>query len=385
MVLINISRKLLFCLLVITLFTQCKTEEDIQLPLNESISLFTLDDYYTQNEILESTIDSILLLMTEDERLSQLIISSMGAGTNTYPELSDQVRNNIIGGAVFLGKNEALKNKTTSLQNESRWPLLFSLDAEPSLINSRVTDLTQKFKNTASTIDENEAMQVSMDIASVLASYGIHQNYAPVADLSANVSVINKRSYGNDPADVMNKTNKFIEEHQANGIVATSKHFPGHGNAKGDSHKNLVSINDLNSELKIFESNIDNKVLSVMIGHIAIENGEYGTNGKPSSISQAVITNLLRKKLNFDGIIITDAMNMKGVTQFENCDMKALEAGVDLVLMPKDPNELIKTIKLKVSTSDQLKTQIEESIRRVIRLKLCLGIFKEHHIDKPLI
>lgn len=363
------------------LFVHCRGDKEIRLPLKESISLFTLDDYFSSNKALELSSDSIFILMSENDRLSQLIISSTGAGTNNFKELEEQVKTKLIGGAVFLGKNTKLSQKTNHLQQMSRWPLLFSLDAEPSLINSRVTDLTQNFNKTVTTKNATEAMDISMEIANILSSLGIHQNYAPVSDISNNVSVINHRSYGKDLEDVIKKSNAFISEHQVNGIVATAKHFPGHGSAKGDSHKNLVSIPNIKKEIDIFKSNIQNNVISIMIGHIAIENGEFNTNGKPSSISKKVVTNLLRTELGFKGIIITDAMNMKGVTQFKDADINALKAGADLVLMPQNPKELIQSLKSEMRNSIDFKNQIEKSIKRVIRLKLCLGLFREEHIN----
>ncbi|MDF1697841.1 MAG: glycoside hydrolase family 3 N-terminal domain-containing protein [Saprospiraceae bacterium] len=378
---IYINRNLYLFLIMCILFVHCRGDKEIRLPLKESISLFTLDDYFSSNKALELSSDSIFILMSENDRLSQLIISSTGAGTNNFKELEEQVKTKLIGGAVFLGKNTKLSQKTNHLQQMSRWPLLFSLDAEPSLINSRVTDLTQNFNKTVTTKNATEAMDISMEIANILSSLGIHQNYAPVSDISNNVSVINHRSYGKDLEDVIKKSNAFISEHQVNGIVATAKHFPGHGSAKGDSHKNLVSIPNIKKEIDIFKSNIQNNVISIMIGHIAIENGEFNTNGKPSSISKKVVTNLLRTELGFKGIIITDAMNMKGVTQFKDADINALKAGADLVLMPQNPKELIQSLKSEMRNSIDFKNQIEKSIKRVIRLKLCLGLFREEHIN----
>lgn len=377
----NTNSALYFLLFLSFLFSRCNTNEEITLPLSESISIFSLEDYYEDNSLLNNTIDSIYLLMTPEDRLSQLIISSMGEGTNNIDELIEQAKKGTIGGAVFLGGNRKLLSTTVQLQEYSKWPLLLSLDAEPSLINGRLSDLEQSFKKTSEAKNIENVINVSMEIAEILQSLGIHQNYAPVSDLAINKSIINKRSYGNNVEDVKSKTNAFIEEHQSSGIVATAKHFPGHGNAKGDSHNKLVSIHDLNEELEIFKSNIQSKVISIMVGHIAIDNGEFATNGKPSSISKNVITNLLRKKLGFNGIIITDAMNMKGVTQFKNADFKAMEAGVDLILMPQNPKNLIQQVKKAMIISAEFDKELQASVKRIIRLKLCLGLFTIDHIS----
>lgn len=367
---------------MVLLFNRCTLNEEVSLPLNESISIFSLDNFYEENIILANTIDSIYNIMSPADRYSQLIISSMGAGTNKYNQLRDEAKNNSIGGAVFLGKNTNLIDKTSQLQNDSKWPLLFSLDAEPSLINKRLTDLDQSFNKTSEAKNVEEVINVSMEIAGILQSQGIHQNYSPVSDLAINKSIINKRSYGSDIEDVKSKTNAFIIEHQSSGIIATAKHFPGHGNAKGDSHKKLVSIDELNEELQTFKSNISNNVISIMIGHIAVKGGGYSTDGKPASLSHKVITQLLKNKLNFKGVVVTDAMNMQGVTNFKDADLRALESGVDLVLMPKDPQELILLIQQKIKHSEDFKYQIETSIKKIIRLKLCLGLYTQKHIAR---
>ncbi len=376
----NINKLITFLVITLFLYAGCNVNEEISLPLKDSISVFTLDNFYEENTLLNSTIDSIYLLMSPHDRISQMIISSTGAGTNNYDQLSSEAQNGSIGGAVFLGKNSNLGKRIALLQQESRWPLLLSMDAEPSLINSRLTDLDQVFEKTSKAKNMTDVKNISMEIAEILLSIGIHQNYAPVSDLSANRSVINHRSFGNDVLDVKSKTNAFIQEHQLSGVVATVKHFPGHGNAKGDSHEILVSINDLNEELDIFKSNIESNVISVMVGHISVKTGEFATSGHPSSISREITTNLLKNKLGFKGIVITDAMNMKGVTSFENADLKAIEAGNDLVLMPKDPHMLISQIKQKATASKEFRKQIKTSIKKIIRLKLCLGLFKESHL-----
>ena len=375
----NISKKifLFFCLSII--WVAC-TEEEIQLPLEETIHLFNLEDYLSDNRVLDQTVDSIYLLMNEDDRYGQVISLSSGAGTLTREELSEEITQNTYGGAVFLGSNKNLKDFTAELQSATNWPLLLSLDAEPSLINGRLADLKQKFEHTSETANDQEAAAVSLEIAEILSGIGISQNYAPVSDFGSNTSVINKRSYGGDIDEVISRTNAFIREHQSRGVVSTAKHFPGHGSAKGDSHKKLVSIPDVNEELEVFKSNIKQGVLSVMVGHIAVENGTYATSNHPSSISGKVVTDLLRNKLAFKGLIVTDAMNMKGVTQFENADLKALQAGIDMVLMPSDPHTLKKQIKREVLQSKLFADQIKASVKRVIRLKVCLGLFTEDHI-----
>ena len=377
----NISKKIFLLFSLSIAFVSCNEEKEIQLPLEETIHLFTLEDYLTDNQVLDNTVDSIYLLMNENDRYGQVISLSSGAGTLTRKELSEQITLNTYGGAVFLGSNKNLKDFTAELQSASNWPLLLSLDAEPSLINGRLSDLEQTFKHTSETVDTRDAAAVSLEIAEILSEMGISQNYAPVADFGSNTSVINKRSYGSDGDTVKARTNAFIREHQSKGVVATSKHFPGHGSAKGDSHKKLVSIPDLNDELEVFKSNINQGVLSVMVGHIAVENGAYATSNYPSSISKKIVTDLLRNELAFKGLIVTDAMNMKGVTQFENADLKALQAGIDMVLMPSSPLDLIKQIKNEVLQSEVFANQIEASVKRVIRLKVCLGLFTEDHIS----
>ncbi|MFZ1462332.1 MAG: glycoside hydrolase family 3 N-terminal domain-containing protein, partial [Ignavibacteria bacterium] len=149
------------------------------------------------------------------------------------------------------------------------------------------------------------------------------------------------------------------------------------GNVNGDRHKELVFINGELKELDVFKEMVKIGVLSIMVGHIAIEkNGKYNPVGFPSTLSRKIVTDLLKNELGFKGLIITDAMNMEAVTKFPSPSLKAIEAGCDMVLMPSDEAKLINTVKEKMDKDPVFMKQIYESVRKIIRVKLSISNFK---------
>ena len=158
-------------------------------------------------------------------------------------------------------------------------------------------------------------------------------------------------------------------------VIATAKHFPGHGNVSGDSHNKVVYINGELKELWIFKEAIDAGVISVMAGHIAIKNNpQYNTDGVPATMSRKIIQGLLRDELGFKGLIVTDGMNM-GAVKISNASLKAFKAGCDLLLMEPDERGLHSAIMNEISSNDEMRTQMEGSVKRIIRAKVCLGLW----------
>jgi beta-N-acetylhexosaminidase len=182
------------------------------------------------------------------------------------------------------------------------------------------------------------------------------------------------RSFGAVPANIIPWSNAFIQQTQKNGIIATAKHFPGHGLVSGDTHKELQVIDGELKEIKNYPKLIEDGVLSVMIGHLAVKNNaKYDTKGLPSTLSSVIVTDLLRNEMKFKGLIVTDAMNMGGVTAIPNCDVKAVEAGCDIVLMPVDAKKAFAQILKKYRTDANFKKQVDASAKRIIRMKLAVG------------
>ena len=169
----------------------------------------------------------------------------------------------------------------------------------------------------------------------------------------------------------------FIENTQKQNIVATAKHFPGHGLVSGDTHKELQTITGEMLEVKNYPALIENGVLSIMIAHIAVRNNaKYDTQGLPSTLSEKIVTKLLRDSLGFKGLIVTDAMNMGGVNSVPLSSSKAVRAGCDIILMPADVTKTLAEL-LNLYRKDPLfKQRVDESAKRIIRMKIALGLIK---------
>jgi beta-N-acetylhexosaminidase len=159
-------------------------------------------------------------------------------------------------------------------------------------------------------ISIEEVNSVAATISKDLNAIGINYNFSPVVDMSANQTV-GFRSFGAKPENIIPWSNAFIQETQRNNILATAKHFPGHGLVSGDTHKELQVIDGPLKELQNYPLLIKNGVLSIMIAHIAVKNNsQFDTKGLPSTCSETIVKGLLRDSLGFKGLIVTDAMNM---------------------------------------------------------------------------
>ncbi len=204
-------------------------------------------------------------------------------------------------------------------------------------------------------------------INEIVKRVGVQLNFAPVVDIATNKSVINKRSFGSDPATIETLSGQFVKTSQDAGIAATLKHFPGHGAVKGDSHKQSVFIDGPLTELNTFKALIqsDAPPVAVMVGHIIVRNNpKYNTNGLPATLSPVIVTDLLRKELGFEGIITTDALNMEAAAKVPDADWKSVLAGVDLVLMPANAKALNKRIADALGKNDALSHQLEASVKK---------------------
>ncbi len=217
-------------------------------------------------------------------------------------------------------------------------------------------------------------------INEIVKRVGVRLNFAPVVDIAANKSVINKRSFGSNPDTIITLSGQFVKTSQDAGIATTLKHFPGHGAVKGDSHKQSVYIDGALTELNTFKALIQSETppIAVMVGHIIVKNNErYNTKGLPATLSPVIVTDLLRHELGFEGIITTDALNMEAAAKVPDADWKAVQAGVDLVLMPADARALNKRIVDALAKNDAVSRQLEASIKRIIKLKLALAAYEQ--------
>ncbi|MEX2596312.1 MAG: glycoside hydrolase family 3 N-terminal domain-containing protein [Salibacteraceae bacterium] len=357
---------LLFTSLLLAGSTSCQSRK----------ATFSLQDFYSEDEALNEQVNIVYDNLNESERIAQMIISSLGRLGKPYAEVKPLIERHKVGGIIFLsGDPEEFKRQIFSINEASLgFPLLMSMDAEPSLFNRRMPG-TPDIPPTNELRSEQDIFNAVSIINASLKDIGFQHNYAPVVDVSPNNEAIGNRSMGSDSASIVPLASTFIKATQKDQIVATAKHFPGHGRVAGDTHKKLVYIDGELTEVGIYEPLIEAGVLSIMVGHIAVENNaKYTTAGLPSTLSPIIVNQLLRNEMKFDGIIVTDAMNMGAVSEIENATLLAAKAGCDLILMPPDEAGTLTSILDETKQNPAFKSQVEQSVKRIIRLKLCLGM-----------
>ncbi|MBB77874.1 MAG: hypothetical protein CL844_02595 [Crocinitomicaceae bacterium] len=346
--------------------------------LPQKKSNYNLESYLTQDKSLDKKVEEIFESLNLNSLIGQLIMPACGRLGQKIDTIKALLNDQIIGGVLLLNgtKNEFYKwieeyNKINKEKNNL--PLLYSADAEPSLVNRKIIGSTPVSKANAIS-NLSQVKEVAEIISSDLNNIGINYNFAPVVDVAKNKTV-GYRGFGSNPENIIPFSNAFIKQTQSQNIIATAKHFPGHGLVSGDTHKSLQIINGELKELKNYPPLINKGVLSIMVAHIAVKNNkEFNTNGAPATTSSIIVQDLLRDSLGFKGLIVTDAMNMGGVANYPNAIVKAIYAGCDIILMPKDTRKAHYQIKAEYIKNKTFKTKVNKSVRRIIRMKICLGI-----------
>ena len=377
---IKSSLQFLFFLLVISACAQTDTSEPSPSKNHKKHKAdFCLNDYLSENDTLDKYVDSIFQTLNETEIVAQLIMPAVGRLGQSKETIDKLSKDHLIGGVLMLnGTKKQFSDWIVGFESDNKshgnLPFLYSADAEPSLVNRKIIGSTPVKK--ANEIDSiAEVSFVANTISKDLNDIGINYNFSPVVDMSPNKTV-GYRSFGKDPDNIIPWSGAFITSTQENNIIATAKHFPGHGLVSGDTHKSLQVIDGKLQEIKNYPPLIKNGLLSVMVAHIAIKNNPlYETNGLPSTCSKKIVTDLLRDSLGFKGLIVTDAMNMGGVRNVSDNSVKAIKAGCDILLMPVDARKAHSEILMEYSKENkEFKRSVEESVRRIIRMKVCLGL-----------
>lgn len=339
---------------------------------------FTLADFYDYDPDLERKVDEIFATLNDTLIVGQMIVPAVGEHGKKTEHVVALAEKGMIGGVLLLNGTvstfSGFVHQFDSIAKANGYLRpIYSADAEPTLIRYKIKETT-KVPKTNEIKTAEEVTSVAKTISSDLNKIGITQNFAPVIDASPNQTVSN-RSFGLNMDTVITFSNLFIDETQKNQIIATAKHFPGHGFVKGDTHKQLVYIDGEMKEVRNYVPVIENGVLSIMVAHIAVKNNEaYNTNGLPSTCSRTIVTDLLKGELDFRGLVITDAMNMGGVVDVPNSGLKAIMAGCDQLLMPVKEVEDVYDILNEMQVNQDFKQQVYTSVKKIIRLKICLGI-----------
>lgn len=376
--------RLLFALTLL-IFTSCAQDDDTteinywnDIVKSKPEPPINLDAFLTNHRGLQEKVDSVFKTLDDRAIIAQLLMPAAGRLGQSEERISYLLENRYIGGIILLnGTKQQFKDWVIEYEAKNKelgnLPFLYSADAEPSLVNRKIIGSTTVARaNKIKTIEE--ARKISETISNDLNDIGINYNFSPVVDLSPNKTV-GYRGFGTDPKNIIPFSNAFIEQSQKQNIIATAKHFPGHGLVSGDTHKSLQVIDGELKEIQYYPELIKNGVLSIMVAHIAVKNNSaFGTNGSPATLSEVIIKDLLRDSLGFKGLVITDAMGMGGVVKVPNSNVKAIAAGCDILLMPKDSQKAHEEILAKFNTDPEFKKQVEIASKRVIRMKICLGL-----------
>ncbi len=344
-----------------------------------------------QSELVEKEnrwVDSVFKTLSLEEQIGQLfMVAAFYNDSIQINQTINLIKNQGIGGVIFFkGTAKKQAKQTNHYQSLSRIPLLVGLDAEWGL-NMRLEKTINfpKQMTLGALKDTVLIYEMGLEIGRQLQRIGVHINFAPVVDVNNNPNnpVIGYRSFGENPQAVASKAIAYMQGLQAAGIIANAKHFPGHGDTNKDSHVTLPVINhNLNRlnqvELYPFNKIIEAGIQSIMVAHLHVP--ALGSKAKlPTTLSPSVVTEKLRKDMKFKGLIVTDALNMKGVTKFYRpgeVDLKALAAGNDLLLYPLDVEKGIERIKQAIEENDSIVTKslIEKKVRKILKAKFKAGL-----------
>jgi len=358
--------------------------------------------------------DKMLKKMSVEEKVGQLVQIGINArfinqDSDFFQDLKRQVTQNKLGGIVFFGapmyETVHLANR---MQENAEIPLLIALDAETG-IGMRFQDAANFPWNmaVAATGNTDYAYKMGVITGREAKAMGIMQVYAPVLDVNNNADnpVINVRSYGEDPEMVARFGAAFVQGVQSQGVIATGKHFPGHGDTDVDSHRGLPVINvsreRLNKiELVPFKRAIEAGIGSIMVAHIGMpqidpteikplpnairtdtDEEVISENATvPATLSPKIQTEILRQQLGFKGLIVTDAMSMSGLTLYvsqEEAGVQAVLAGSDLLEKPADVDAMIRGLREAAKSGRISQTRLDESVRKILAWKHELGLFNQ--------
>ena len=352
--------------------------------------------------IIENAVEK----MTVKEKVGQMLMPDFRTWngknvTQMLPEIKQLVKDYHLGGVILFRENVETTEQTTKLVHDyqaaaEKYGLLMTIDQEGGIV-TRLQSGTDMPGNMALGAARSEELtrKVSSAIGEELHSLGINMNLAPSLDVNNNPDnpVIGVRSFGGDPALVANMGKAYIKGLQDTGIAATAKHFPGHGDTAVDSHLGLPEVpHDLERlkkvELYPFQQAMDAGIDAIMTAHVTfpkIDNTKAvskqdGTEiSIPATLSEKVLTGLMREEMGYQGVIITDAMNMQAISShFGPVDaaIRTVKAGTDIVLMPVGLKDAAEGLYNAVKTGEISEKRINQSVKRILTLKVKRGIIK---------
>lgn len=319
------------------------------------------------------------LFMITPEALTDMT-TVVRAGDTTREKLSERA----VGGLIYFSQNienaEQLTEMLSNTRSSSKYPILLAVDEEGGTVSrvaqSGLAENVGNMSEIGSTGDAAKAQEAGMTVGSYLSEFGFNMDFAPVADVvEEGNTVIGERSFGTDTNLVASMVSAWVEGIQSTGVSACLKHFPGLGDTTEDTHEGMAatekSLEDFAArDFPVYQAGIEAGVDFVMVSHLSAPN-VTGDN-TPASLSEKMITEILRGQLGYDGVVITDAMNMTAITDYYTADeaaIKALQAGADMILMPEDYETAYNGVLEAVNNGTLTEERINESLRRVFRVK----------------
>ncbi|AXE19665.1 glycoside hydrolase [Runella rosea] len=338
-------------------------------------------------------VDSVFKSLTLEQKIGQffMLATHSDRSESYYRHFDVLIKNQQVGGLIFFkggpARQASLINRYQALSNV---PLMIGIDGEWGL-GMRLDSIEDFPKQmTLGAIQDNQYIyKMGLEIARQCQRLGVNVNFAPVADINSNPRnpVIGLRSFGEDRDNVTNKAAAYMKGLQHQRIIATAKHFPGHGDTDSDSHYTLPVLSHSSdrldeTDLYPFRKLIADSLTGIITGHLYVPVLD-NTPFLASSLSEKIVTDLLKNKLGFQGLVFTDAMNMQGVMRGRtavDANIKALLAGNDILLYPEHVAESIKKIKIEVEKGRIPKDVIDEKVHKILRAKYWMGLHKSRPV-----
>ncbi|GAA0121489.1 glycoside hydrolase family 3 protein [uncultured Clostridium sp.] len=413
------KRVLSIILMVVIVFTGCSIKSEKEQVSNSDGKENTSQGVTKPEETLDEKIEKKISSMTIEEKVGQLLMPSIDTVskdgekvdfTMVTPEVEEVFNRYNLGGIILFKNNlvdkEQTKKLTEGIENFSKdIGILIGTDEEGGIVTRIPRDVEAPDARTiGDSNDSNMAFEVGKSIGKDMKNLGLNLDFAPVMDVDTNPEnpVIGIRAFSNEPGKVAEFGVKFMEGLKGEGIISSIKHFPGHGDTVGDSHKDLVSIDHSRErineiELHPFKKAIESNVDMIMVGHIQAEalddsriySSKQGTEVlAPATFSSKIIGDVLRGELGFQGVVITDALDMGAITNYftlKEAAVNALKAGVNILLMPaplepgennENFDEVFYGIIEDVKSGNLSENIINDSLKKILKLKYNYGLLK---------
>lgn len=383
---------------ILFLITNCASSKKIAVSGNNEIYIPKIKSerktFFKDSDAETRWVDSIYNKMSLDEKVGQLfMVSAYSNRDSTETKSIDQlIQEYKVGGLIFFQGGPVRQAKLTNrYQSKAKVPLFIAIDGEWGLSMRLDSTYRYPWNMTLGAIQDLKLIEkVGANIGKESKRMGIHFNFAPVIDINTNPKnpIIGFRSFGESKVRVTDKAIALMQGEQSQGVFCTGKHFPGHGDTSTDSHKTLPTVNFSKERINLVElypykRMFDEGLASVMVAHLNIPSLESQENC-PTSISHNVVTDILKNQLGFEGLIFTDALGMKGASNFKgpgDIDLAAFMAGNDILLCPDDVPLAIEKIKAAYNEGTISEDRLAYSAKKILHYKFKAGLNNYNPIE----